>query len=68
MKLFRKCVCVVFFCFGLEQATKLLELYKQSSDEWSHKSHDLEAAIKALEVGHSCILLLLGIDFETIVC
>jgi nucleoprotein TPR len=49
VKLFRKCVCMVFFCFGLEQATKLVELYKQSSDEWSHKSHDLEAAIKALE-------------------
>ncbi|CAK9858328.1 unnamed protein product [Sphagnum jensenii] len=33
----------------ISTATKLVELYKQSSDEWSHKSHDLEAAIKALE-------------------
>lgn len=32
------------------QATKLVELYKQSSDEWSNKSHELEGVIKALEV------------------
>ncbi|CAM6048370.1 unnamed protein product [Sphagnum compactum] len=33
----------------ISTATKLVELYKQSSDEWSQKSHDLEAVIKALE-------------------
>ncbi|CAK9875904.1 unnamed protein product [Sphagnum jensenii] len=33
----------------ISMATKLVELYKQSSDEWSQKSHDLEAVIKALE-------------------
>jgi hypothetical protein len=47
------------YCY-LEQATKLVELYKQSSDEWSQKSHDLEAVIKALEVSLFCILLING--------
>ncbi|BBN02351.1 nucleoprotein TPR [Marchantia polymorpha subsp. ruderalis] len=30
-------------------ATKLADLYKQSSDEWSRKSNELEGVIKALE-------------------
>jgi hypothetical protein len=47
------------YCY-LEQATKLVELYKQSSDEWSQKSHDLEAVIKALEVSLFCILIING--------
>lgn len=32
------------------QATKLADLYKQSSDEWSNKSNELEGVIKAIEV------------------
>lgn len=56
------------YCF-LEQATKLVELYKQSSDEWSQKSHDLEAVIKALEVRLFCILLINGANNTvTVLC
>jgi nucleoprotein TPR len=37
--------------FAAEVATagKLVELYKQSSEDWSRKSHELEGVIKALE-------------------
>ncbi|KAH7301850.1 hypothetical protein KP509_23G046200 [Ceratopteris richardii] len=34
----------------IETASKLAELYKESSEEWSKKAADLEAVIKALEV------------------
>lgn len=34
----------------LVQVTKLVELYKESSDEWSKKAGELEGVIKALEV------------------
>ncbi|MCO5577127.1 hypothetical protein L7F22_030950 [Adiantum nelumboides] len=34
----------------VETASKLAELYKQSSEEWSKKAVDLEGVIKALEV------------------
>jgi hypothetical protein len=37
--------------FGvLLQVSKLVELYKESSDEWSKKAGKLEGVIKALEV------------------
>lgn len=32
------------------KVTKLVELYKESADEWSKKSGELEGVIKALEV------------------
>jgi hypothetical protein len=32
------------------QASKLVDLYKQSAEEWSNKAVDLEGVIKALEV------------------
>uniref|UniRef100_A0A7I4FVD3 Nucleoprotein TPR/MLP1 domain-containing protein n=1 Tax=Physcomitrium patens TaxID=3218 RepID=A0A7I4FVD3_PHYPA len=37
------------FAAEVATAAKLLELYKQSSDDWSKKSHELEGVIKALE-------------------
>lgn len=37
------------FTAEVATATKLVELYKQSSDDWSKKSHELEGVIKALE-------------------
>lgn len=38
------------FSLEVETASKLAELYKQSSEEWSKKAVDLEGVIKALEV------------------
>lgn len=39
-----------FFSFSFQKVTKLAELYKESSDEWSKKAGELEGVIKALEV------------------
>lgn len=32
------------------QVNKLVELHKESSEEWSRKAGDLEGVVKALEV------------------
>lgn len=45
----RSLIFITTLCY-FGQAAKLLELYKQSSDDWSKKSHELEGVIKALEV------------------
>lgn len=42
--------------FSTLQANKLVELYKESSEEWSRKAGELEGVIKALEVKFSIFL------------
>lgn len=42
-------VCMLRF-FYFVQVNKLVELYKECSEEWSRKAGELEGVIKALEV------------------
>lgn len=41
---------------------KLVELYKENSEEWSGKARELEGVIKALEVGFQFIWLSTVLD------
>ncbi|KAL0302276.1 UNVERIFIED_CONTAM: 26S proteasome regulatory subunitB [Sesamum calycinum] len=38
-----------------ENVSKLVDLYKGSSEEWSHKAVELEGVIKALELPRECV-------------
>lgn len=50
--------------FTTSQVNKLVELYKESSKEWSKKAGELEGVIKALEVNCSANL----VPFKTWKC
>lgn len=47
----------IFILSANFQVNKLVELYKESSEEWSRKAGELEGVIKALEVSFISLVL-----------